>query len=112
MRTTRAPERAAAMAAQQPANPPPTTSTSKEKYVPDAQRVELVVRMVKEGFGDQIMLAGDMSRKSYWPAYGAGGGPGLTYILWRFIPWLRSAGLGSDVIDKLMMSNPARCLQW
>lgn len=85
---------------------------SKEKYVPDAQRVELVMRMVNEGFGNQIMLAGDMSRKSYWPAYGTGGGPGLTYILWRFIPWLRSAGLSNEVIDKLMISNPARCLQW
>jgi phosphotriesterase-related protein len=85
---------------------------SKEKYVPDAQRVELVKRMINEGFGDQIMLAGDMSRKSYWPAYGTGGGPGLTYILWRFVPWLRSAGLSNDAIHKLMVSNPARCLQW
>ncbi len=85
---------------------------SKEKYVADAQRVELVIRMVKEGFGDQIMLAGDMSRKSYWPSYGTGGGPGLTYILWRFVPWLRAAGLSNDAIHKLMVSNPARCLQW
>src|SRR5581483_5210220 len=85
---------------------------SKEKYVPDAQRVALVKRMVQEGFGGQIMLAGDFSRKSYWPSYGMGGGPGLTYILWRFVPWLRAEGLSEEAIEGLLVRNPARCLQW
>jgi phosphotriesterase-related protein len=83
---------------------------SKEKYAPDSKRIEFVARMVKEGYGDRIMLAGDMSRKSYWPSYG--GGPGLTYILWRFVPWLRSEGVSNEAIHKIMVLNPARCLQW
>ena len=66
---------------------------SKEKYAPDSQRVEFILRAVNAGFGKQIVLSGDLARKSYWPSYGTGGGPGLTYILWRFIPWLRSEGL-------------------
>jgi len=83
---------------------------SKEKYAPDSQRVEFIVRAVKAGFGKQIVLGGDLARKSYWPSYGTGGGPGLTYILWRFIPWLRSAGLSEDAIEDLLVHNLARAL--
>ncbi len=83
---------------------------SKEKYAPDSQRVEFILRAVKEGFGKQIVLGGDLARKSYWPSYGTGGGPGLTYILWRFIPWLRSEGLSEDAIQDLLVRNPARIL--
>jgi len=83
---------------------------SKEKYAPDSQRVEYILRAVREGFGKQIVLGGDLGRKSYWPSYGTGGGPGLTYILWRFIPWLRSEGLGEEAIQDLLVHNPARVL--
>jgi len=83
---------------------------SKEKYAPDSQRVEFILRAVKEGYGGQIVLGGDLARKSYWPSYGTGGGPGLTYILWRFIPWLRSEGLSEDAILDLLVRNPARAL--
>src|SRR5512135_2520668 len=83
---------------------------SKEKYAPDSQRVEFILRAVKAGFGQQIVLGGDLARKSYWPSYGTGGGPGLTYILWRFIPWLRSEGLSENAIQDLLVHNPARVL--
>jgi predicted metal-dependent phosphotriesterase family hydrolase len=34
----------------------------------------------------------------------------LTYILWRFIPWLRSEGLSEAMIEDLLVHNPARML--
>ena len=83
---------------------------SKEKYAPDSQRVEFILRAMKAGFGKQIVLGGDLARKSYWPSYGTGGGPGLTYILWRFIPWLRSEGLSEEALQDLLVHNPARML--
>ena len=83
---------------------------SKEKYAPDSQRVEFTLRAVQAGFSKQIVLGGDLARKSYWPSYGTGGGPGLTYILWRFIPWLRSAGLSENVLQDLLIHNLARVL--
>jgi phosphotriesterase-related protein len=83
---------------------------SKEKYYPDARRVEFILRLVEAGYGGQIVLAGDLARKSYWPSYGTGGGPGLTYILWRFVPWLRTEGLSQAAIDDLLIHNPARAL--
>jgi 5-phospho-D-xylono-1,4-lactonase len=83
---------------------------SKEKYAPDSQRVEFILRAANAGFDKQIVLGGDLARKSYWPSYGTGGGPGLTYILWRFIPWLRSEGLSEEAIQDLLVHNPARVL--
>jgi 5-phospho-D-xylono-1,4-lactonase len=79
---------------------------SKEKYVPDRDRVALLIRLVSEGYGDQIMLAGDFGRASYWTANG--GGPGLTYILWRFVPWLISEGMTREAIHAMLVSNPAK----
>ncbi len=84
---------------------------SKEKYQPDSKRVDFILRLVKAGFGKQIMLSGDLARKSYWPSYGNWGGPGLTYILWRFVPWLYAEGLAASVIDDILIHTPARTLQ-
>ena len=83
---------------------------SKEKYYPDRRRVEFILRLVAEGFGKQIVLGGDLARKTYWPSYGMGGGPGLTYILWRFVPWLRSEGLAQSTLDDILVHNPARAM--
>jgi 5-phospho-D-xylono-1,4-lactonase len=68
------------------------------------------LRLVGEGHGQQILLAGDLARRSYWPSYGTGGGPGLTYILWRFVPWLRAEGLPETAVQDLLVHNPARAL--
>ncbi|MEJ2050525.1 MAG: phosphotriesterase-related protein, partial [Calditrichota bacterium] len=81
---------------------------SKEKYYPDRKRIEFILRLVEAGYGDQIILSGDLARKSYWPAYNTGGGPGLTYILWRFVPWLREEGLGEQYIRQILVETPAR----
>ena len=83
---------------------------SKEKYVPDSRRVEFILRLAAEGHARQILLAGDLARKSYWPAYGTGGGPGLTYILWRFVPWLRAEGLGEEALQAILVENARRVL--
>ena len=83
----------------------------KEKYHPDSLRIELILALVAEGFGSQITLAGDLARKSYWPAYGQWCGPGLTYILWRFLPWLHERGLDAHQITTMLVETPARLLQ-
>ena len=83
---------------------------SKEKYHPDSKRVEFILRLVAAGYGKQIMLSGDLARRSYWPSYGAWGGPGLTYILWRFVPWLVSEGLATEAVEDILIHTPARML--
>lgn len=84
----------------------------KEKYYPDRERIDFILRLTAEGFGRQVLLSGDLAKRSYLPGYGTGGGPGLTYILWRFVPWLREAGLAEDAIQDLIVHNPARALSF
>lgn len=83
---------------------------SKEHYQPDALRVEFIGRLIGEGYGDRICLSGDLARKSYLTSYG--GGPGLTYVLWRFVPWLRSSGVTDEALADLLEHNPARLYTW
>ncbi len=85
---------------------------SKEKYAPDSRRADFILRLAAEGHAGQILLGGDLARKSYWPAYGTGGGPGLTYILWRFVPWLRSEGLAEEALQAILVENPRRLLRF
>jgi phosphotriesterase-related protein len=81
---------------------------SKEKYYPDSLRIEFLVRLVKAGFGKQVILSADMARKSYWTSYG--GGPGLTFVLWRIVPWLHSEGLTREETDQMLIETPRRLL--
>jgi phosphotriesterase-related protein len=79
---------------------------SKEKYVADRDRVATLVRLVNEGYGDRIMLAGDFGRASYFTSND--GGPGFTYILWRFVPWLVQEGMSREAARGMIVDNPAR----
>jgi 5-phospho-D-xylono-1,4-lactonase len=81
---------------------------SKEKYFPDSLRVDFIVRMTQAGYGKQIILSGDLARRSDLTGYG--GGPGYTFILWRILPWLHKEGLTDDNIHTLMVETPKRML--
>ena len=83
---------------------------SKEHYEPEAKRIEFTKRLVDEGYGDQIVLSGDIARQSYLTSYG--GGPGFTYILWRFVPWMWKTGITRESTDGLLVDNPARIFAW
>jgi 5-phospho-D-xylono-1,4-lactonase len=81
---------------------------AKEHYQPDSLRIEFIKRLVADGYADRICFSGDLGRRSYLTSYG--GGPGMTYILWRFVPWLRQDGVPDDVIDGFLVRNPAQLL--
>lgn len=85
----------------------------KIKYFPESVRIELLIKLVKMGFQDKIMLSVDYGRKSDLKAYG--GGPGLSYILRKFVPRLKeelkAEKLDADsIIDDFLVENPARAL--
>jgi len=85
---------------------------SKEKYFPDIERIKWIKRLVEAGFSRQIVLSADMARRSYWPSYGFGKGPGLTYILWRFVPWMLEEGIAPEAVEAMLAQNPARLFAW
>lgn len=82
----------------------------KEKYAPDSDRIAMIQRLIDAGHQKQILLSGDLARKSNWPAYEFGYGPGLTYLLWAFVPHLLRAGISEHSVRTLLIENPARFL--
>ncbi|MFS8629243.1 MAG: phosphotriesterase-related protein [Limnochordales bacterium] len=81
---------------------------SKIKYYPDSVRVQLIKGILDAGYGHQLLISGDMGRRSYLTSYG--GGPGFRYILTKFIPRLLDEGLSQADIDQIWIHNPARWL--
>lgn len=80
----------------------------KAKYGSDSARIDLIKRMVNAGHGRRILLGNDLGRPSYWLSYG--GGPGLDYLLTRFVPRMRETGIPHAAIDDLLIHNPRRFL--
>lgn len=78
---------------------------SRVKYWPDNVLVDLMLKMVDAGYGKQLLLGGDMGRRTYWKAYG--GGPGHSYNLTNFVPRLRREGLSEQASQDILVSNPA-----
>ena len=79
----------------------------KAKYYPDSMRVELLRQLVKDGFGERLMLSNDMGRRSHHKVYGYG--PGFNWIKERFIPRLvEDEGFAEEAVHKFMYDNPQR----
>lgn len=82
-------------------------TAGKVQYQPDGVRVELVRRMVEEGFEDQILLSCDIGRRSLMRRHN---GRGYVYLLDKFVPMLAAAGIEQDAIEKFLIHNPRRFL--
>jgi predicted metal-dependent phosphotriesterase family hydrolase len=83
---------------------------SKEQYEPDLGRIAHIRLLLEAGHGDQVCLSGDLARRSYQTSYG--GGPGFSYVLWRFVPWMWQEGIAHEDTDRMLVDNPARLLGW
>lgn len=81
---------------------------AKEKYLPDARRVELVLALVEAGHGQQILLSGDLARRSYWKYYGHA--YGFSFIPTKVKTLLHQAGLEEAQIGDILVGNPRRFL--
>ena len=74
----------------------------------DMEIIELIRRMMEEGYTRQILLGMDMGRRTMWTSYG--GGPGMTYIGNNFLIKLRRAGLTYEPIGAFTNRNPTDAL--
>jgi 5-phospho-D-xylono-1,4-lactonase len=82
----------------------------KEKYLPDLERVKLIVQLCGAGFEKQIIIGGDMARKSYFKSYG--GNPGLEHVPSTIKNMLAQSGLSSATMDDILIHNPKRWLEF
>jgi phosphotriesterase-related protein len=83
-------------------------NVGKTRYGSDQDRAAAIKRLVDAGHADQLLLSGDMDRRSSLLAYG--GNPGLGHVVERFPLTLMEAGLDAPTVRKLLVANPARAL--
>ncbi len=83
---------------------------SKIKYYPDSVRVEMIKNVLAHGYGDKLLISGDMGRKSYLKSYG--GGPGFEFIIKKFVARLRAERIEDKAIERIFIDNPRNWLQF
>lgn len=83
---------------------------SKDKYLSDRARVQLVAGLAEAGHLNQVILSGDLARRSYWPAYGNDAASGFVHIPGRVRKMLLAEGLGEQEVRQLLEGNPQRWL--
>ena len=66
--------------------------------------VEAVVGLVRDGYGDRLLLSHDMFLKAMWAR---NGGSGFAYVPVAFLPRLVEAGVDAATAHGLMTTNPA-----
>lgn len=83
-------------------------TVGKNNYCPDTFRAQMLKRIAKEGYLDQVVLSMDITRKSHLKKWG---GPGYAYLFETFLPMLQEYGLSEKQIQQLMTDNPNRILK-
>ena len=81
---------------------------SKARHAADSARAETFYRLAGEGFIDQLLISGDLARKSNHTGYG--GTPGFEYFLDRVPLILMEAGFDAASVRAIFVDNPARAL--
>jgi phosphotriesterase-related protein len=73
----------------------------------DWQRIELLVRLLTGGFARQLLLSQDVCTKMQLMHFG---GVGYAHILRTIVPRLRNRGITKQILDEILITNPARML--
>lgn len=71
--------------------------------------LNLFKRMVEQGYGERILLGGDLARSSRYLAYG--GSPGLAFLHKEFLPKLEQYS-DRSTISKIIVENPISWLSF
>ena len=79
----------------------------KAKYLPDEERLDLILSLIERGHIERLFLSGDIARRSGWAV---AGGKGLVYIPVEVSTALRDRGLSTSQIRTLLVGNPSRLL--
>lgn len=79
----------------------------KHAYQAEEVRTRLVRQMIERGFGHQVLLSEDISRRKYLKSRG---GHGYGYLFSQFLPRLEAEGISRDVLELILRENPIRLL--
>jgi phosphotriesterase-related protein len=81
----------------------------REHMNPDSRRADLLVRLLREGWGERLVLSSDRCHRSDLRAFG---GVGYGHLFTTFFDQLRARGVTEAELDLLTIENPARMLAW
>ena len=73
----------------------------------DVLVAEAIPQLIEAGYEDRILLSQDVCMKMHLKAYG---GTGYSFVLEKFLPYLRTQGVTEEQINKMMVENPRRML--
>ena len=75
--------------------------------VHDADVAAAILKLVRAGYSNRLLLSQDVCTKTMLKAYG---GMGYSYVLEFVLPELKRLGVTEDQIEKIMVRNPRRVL--
>jgi len=73
----------------------------------DKQRIQDIMKLIDEGYIEQITVATDRCTKHLLTAYGGGG---YEHLLRNDVPLMKNMGMNDEQIDTLLIENPKRLL--
>lgn len=72
---------------------------------PVQTNIDMILDLIEEGYLERLLVSADFGRSNYFKANG--GGPGLEYIINKFIPRLKeSGGITENEIRTNFVENP------
>ena len=78
------------------------------RWPPSDRDVVLVIaELVRDGYGDRIVLGQDIGVRTRYKRWG---GWGYDHLLRHVVPLLREAGVGADGVERMLVTTPARLL--
>jgi phosphotriesterase-related protein len=77
------------------------------QFPSDAERADMVLRLVGGGYAKQVLLSSDICKTSYLRR---NGGWGYAFLLREFVPLLRQRGLDEETLHTILVDNPRRLL--
>ncbi|MGK5545875.1 phosphotriesterase family protein [Streptomyces sp. URMC 127] len=82
-------------------------TVGKTAYRSDTARLRLLLALLDAGYADRVLLSCDVSRHAYLTGLG---GTGYGHLFRTFLPRVRAAGVGDDLVDLMTRRNPLRFL--
>lgn len=79
------------------------------RFATDWDRVFLLKKIIDKGYAGQLLFSCDICLKTLLHAYG---GWGYDHVLTHILPMLDEAGIPKEEIEKIMVNNPARWLDF
>lgn len=83
------------------------TSTASWWMPTDRERCKALAQLVREGYGDRLLLSQDVGHKHYLQSYG---GWGYGHVLSTFSHHMHEAGITDEQIGRFLIDNPRAVL--